>query len=108
MLRMKLVGTCSSARIVGPDWPPVKAGNDCIAPLHFEVDGRQSDRQSKFFVARRRPVSVSHTDRGGSEIASRGLLIDESPDVGSFACLPSGELGRFEVCYWQSLHRPQE
>ena len=29
--------------------------------------------------------------------------IHESPDAGSNACLPSGGLGRFGVCYWQSL-----
>ena len=29
--------------------------------------------------------------------------IHESLDAGSNACLPSGGLGRFEVCYWQSL-----
>jgi hypothetical protein len=107
LLRMKPAGASVSARIVGLDPLPVKSVNTCSGlPLHFDVNhSRAKNHRGQPHMARLPRVSY-YFDGGGVGIASSGLPIDESPDAGSNACLPSGGLGRFEVRYWQSPCRP--
>jgi hypothetical protein len=108
LLRIKRAGANVSARMVGLEPLPVKSGNACNAPLlSDDVNRPQADHRGEFSMTRVRKV-IHHFDGCGAGVASSGLPIDESPDAGSNACLPSGGLGRFEVCYWQSPCRSCE